>query len=136
MYLDANGTQRPFTGTDVASVPALQVTALTTASGVLQSDGSGNIFWLRNFLIQQGYKTEPATIFQDNKSTLAMLERGRSTHKTTRHINIRYFYLKSRVEEGEVVLEYMPTTDMLADLLTKPIQGEQFVRLRDSLLNW
>jgi len=43
MYLDANGTQRPFTGTDVASVPALQVTALTTASGVLQSDGSGNI---------------------------------------------------------------------------------------------
>jgi hypothetical protein len=114
----------------------LNTKSSTEAELVGASDGSGNIFWLRNFLIQQGYKTEPATIFQDNKSTLAMLERGRSTHKTTRHINIRYFYLKSRVEEGEVVLEYMPTTDMLADLLTKPIQGEQFVRLRDSLLNW
>lgn len=43
MYLDSNGTQRPFTGTDVAEVPALQVTSLTTAGGVLQSDGSGNI---------------------------------------------------------------------------------------------
>jgi hypothetical protein len=79
---------------------------------------------------------EAATIFQDNQSTLASLESGRSVNKATRHIIIRYFYLKSKVQEGEVVLEYMPTEEMIADVLTKPLQGEKFIELRDSLLNW
>jgi hypothetical protein len=79
---------------------------------------------------------EAATIFQDNKSTLAMIEKGRSGNKSTRHINIRYFYLKNKIEDGEVVLEYLPTQEMIADILTKPLQGEAFERLRDSLLNW
>ena len=79
---------------------------------------------------------EAATIFQDNQSTLALLEKGYSNNKRTRHINIRYFYLKSKVDDGEVVLEYMPTDEMIADILTKPLQGEKFIQLRDSLLNW
>jgi hypothetical protein len=79
---------------------------------------------------------EAATIFQDNQSTLALLEKGYSTNKRTRHINIRYFYLKNKVEEGEVVLEYKPTDEMIADVLTKPLQGEKFIELRDALLNW
>jgi hypothetical protein len=65
-----------------------------------------------------------------------MLEKGYSTDKSTRHINIRYFYLKSKVEAGEVVLEYKHTDEMIADLLTKPLQGEKFVNMRNSLLNW
>ena len=79
---------------------------------------------------------EPAVIYQDNQSTLALLEKGYSNNKRTRHINIRYFYLKSKVDDGEVVLEYMPTDEMIADIPTKPLQGEKFIELRDSLLNW
>ena len=40
------------------------------------------------------------------------------------------------MESGELELEYLPTDDMLADLLTKPLQGEKFRCLRDELLNW
>jgi hypothetical protein len=114
----------------------LNTKSSTEAELVGVSDGSNNILWLRNFLIEQGYRMEAATIYQDNQSTLALLEKGYSNNKRTRHINIRYFYLKSKVDDGEVVLEYMPTDEMIADVLTKPLQGEKFIELRDALLNW
>jgi hypothetical protein len=41
-----------------------------------------------------------------------------------------------RVNSNEISIEYMPTGEMLADILTKPLQGELFRRLRDRLLNW
>ena len=52
----------------------------------------------------------------------------------TRHINVRYFFTKDQVESGELVIEYLPTEEMLADLLTKPLQGALFRRLRNQLL--
>ena len=76
----------------------LNTKSSTEAELVGLSDGSNNILWLRNFLIEQGCKVGPAKIFQDNKSTLALISRGRSTHKSTRHINIRYFYVKDKVD--------------------------------------
>ena len=68
-------------------------------------------------------------------STMALVEKGRSTSERTRHINIRYFFVKDRVDSGEVRIEYCPTEDMLADLLTKPLQGDLFTRLRNLLLS-
>ena len=44
--------------------------------------------------------------------------------------------MKDRVESGEVELEYLKTTEMVADLMTKPLQGELFRKLRRVLLNW
>ena len=90
---------------------------------------------IRDFLIGQGYSIGAATIYQDNMSTMALAKNGRSNSDRTRHINIRYFFVKDRVEQGDVKIEYMPTGDMVADVLTKPLQGSLFARLRDLLLN-
>jgi hypothetical protein len=46
---------------------------------------------------------------------------------------IRYFFVSDKVEGKEI--EYIPTDSMLAGILTKPLQGDQFRRLRDELLN-
>ena len=99
------------------------------------SDGLSEVIWARNFLLGQGVRLEPAVVYQDNQSSMALISKGRSTSSRTKHINIRYFFVKDRVESGEVVIKYAPTEDMLADLLTKPLQGELFRKLRHSLLN-
>jgi hypothetical protein len=68
-------------------------------------------------------------------STIAMADKGRSTSERTRHINVSYFFTKDKVDSGELMIEYLPTGDMVADLLTKPLQGALFRRLRNLLLN-
>ena len=68
-------------------------------------------------------------------STIAMLKNGRPTSDRTRHINIRFFFVCDRRAAGEINVEYKPTKEMLADILTKPLQGELFVQLRNELLN-
>jgi hypothetical protein len=93
--------------------------------------------WQLNFMIGQGYvDIKPLILFQDNTSTIAMMLKGKSTSKRTRHINIRYFFVKDRIEvTKEVEVQYLPTDEMVADILTKPLQGEKFRYLRKKLLN-
>ena len=74
-------------------------------------------------------------IAQDNKSTLAMISNGRSTGPTSRHINIRFFWLNDRFASGEISMRYIPTADMTADLLTKHMEGSSFYKHRNTMLN-
>ena len=67
-------------------------------------------------------------------STIRMAENGSSASRRTRHINVRYFFIKERIDSGEIRVSYLPTEEMIADLLTKPIQGKLFAKLRDRLL--
>ena len=54
----------------------------------------------------------------------------------SRHINIRYFFVKDRVDKGELVIQYCPTLDMLADYFTKPLQGSLFRKFREIIMGW
>ena len=111
------------------------VKSSTEAEFVTLSDSSGEIIWTRNFLIGQGIQIGPVETFQDNKSTIILAERGKNHSPRTKHIAVRYFFIKDRIEAGDLRLKYLPTAEMIADILTKPLQGEQFRTLRDKLLN-
>jgi len=99
------------------------------------SDVLPQVIWTRDFLLGQGYTIDAATLFQDNKSTIILANRGSSNSERTRHVAIRYFFIKDRIASGEICVEYLPTDQMLADILTKPLQGQLFRRLRKELLN-
>jgi hypothetical protein len=49
---------------------------------------------------------------------------------------VRYFFLTDHIAAKEVTLEYLTTADIVADLLTKPLQEENFGRLQQVLFNW
>jgi hypothetical protein len=86
--------------------------------------------------IAQGYDVPPATIMQDNMSTINLAQNGMSTSDKTRHISIIYFFVKDRISNGEVRIKHLGTDRMIADILTKPLLGETFERLRDLLLGY
>lgn len=100
------------------------------------ADGLPMVLWTRNFLISQGYDVGIANTYQDNKSTIILAEKGNPASSRTRHINIRYFFVKDRMEKKEVKISYLPTERMIADFYTKPLQGSLFVQLRNYILGY
>jgi hypothetical protein len=108
----------------------------TEAELISLSDGCSQIIWSRDFLIGQGYDVSAATVYQDNMSTISMVKAGKPTSDRSRHINVRYFFIKDRVDSGEIAIQYLPTDEMTADILTKPLVGEKFRKLKAKLLNW
>ena len=94
------------------------------------------ILWTNYFLAAQGYNLNKCVVYQDNKSAILLEENGRaSSSKRTRHINIRYYFVTDRANCGEIKLQHCPTTEMLGDYFTKPLQGALFTKFRDRILN-
>jgi hypothetical protein len=107
----------------------------TEAELVGLSDSLTPVIWLRNFLGALGYTMEASIVHQDNKSTIILSEKGRSTSQRTRHMNIKYFYVKDRIDTKEIKIVYTATENMIADFFTKPLQGKQFYKFRDLVMN-
>jgi hypothetical protein len=105
----------------------------TEAELVAALDSANQGFFVRNFINAQGYKIGPLVIYQSS-SCMALLVAGRSSSERTRHIAIRYFWLKERIDNGEAVIEYQDSSDLFA--LTKPLQGPHFVMEIKGLTNW
>ena len=94
-----------------------------------------SILWTRYFLNHQGYKVNDNIIFQDNKSSMLLERNGKaSSGKRTKHINVRYFFITDQISKGEVRVNWCPMKDMVADFLTKPLQGASFKRFRDLIM--
>ena len=91
--------------------------------------------WLVMFLAAQGYEMMNNTVYQDNVSTIKMLKNGRnSCTGNSRHINVRYFFIKDRIDKGEFKVMYCPTRLMLADYFTKPQVGALFKEMRSVIM--
>jgi hypothetical protein len=108
----------------------------TEAELVGLSDTASQAIHLRNFIGAQGYDMGPAVIYQDNLSCMALMKRGGPSSERSRHIDIRHFWLKERVDGKEVIIEHLGTELMFANILTKPVQGAQFEKERHGLTNW
>ena len=107
----------------------------TEAELVAVHDVMPQVLWTRYFLEHQGYKTNTSTVYQDNKSAILLEENGRaSSGQRTRHINIRYFFVKDRVLSKEVKIEYCPTNEMIGDFFTKPLTGTKFIEFKKLIM--
>jgi hypothetical protein len=99
-------------------------------------DKVSDILWTRYFLEAQGYKIRTNIVYQDNMSTLSLAKNGSlSSSKRTKHIKAKYFFIKHYHNAGDLDLQYCPTEQMWADVLTKPLQGIKFRLLRSFLMN-
>ena len=87
-----------------------------------------DMLWMLHFIQEQGYKAECVKLYQDNIS--AQLLMG----KKTKHINAKFFFIKDKMDHGELQIVDCPNGEMWADVLTKPLQGMGFKRMRAELV--
>ena len=98
------------------------------------SDATSLAAYKLQFMMSLGFKLGPAQLYQDNTSTIRMAQNGKSCSDRTKHIKLRYFYIKQYLGSGEFKVTHCPTEIMAADILTKPLQGKLFREMRDRLL--
>jgi hypothetical protein len=58
-----------------------------------------------------------------------------SSKKKTKHIREKFFFIKDRIDSGDIRVVHRPTEEMWADVLTKPMQGKAFIVMRSKLTN-
>ena len=120
----------------VSSKQKLNTRSTCKSELVSTDDAATKIFWTKLFMEAQGYRIDKNILYQDNMSTILLLNNGkRSAGKRSRAINIRYFFITDQKEKGNVVIEYWCNTkDMWADPMTKPLQGSDFKHMADKLM--
>jgi hypothetical protein len=113
----------------------LNTKSSTEAELVGVSDYLPNAIWAKMFLEGQGHRVTEAWLEQDNESAIRLEKNGRaSAGPKSRHIDIRFFWVKDRIASGDISVRHCPTLQMLADFFTKPLQGNLFRKFRDVIL--
>jgi hypothetical protein len=75
---------------------------------------------------------EPIPIYCDNTSAIN-ISKNPVMHSKTKHIPIKYHFLRERVAEKNIRVEYVGTKEQVADIFTKPLPWEAFEYLRQRL---
>jgi hypothetical protein len=117
------------------SSKAQQSVALSSAEAeyVAMSAAAQEAKWLATFLGELGFPQGPITLYVDNQSAKAIAENP-IHHARTKHIDVRYHFIRDLISNGVISLQWCPTESMTADTFTKALGKEAFTRHRTTLL--
>ncbi|GJX19517.1 retrovirus-related pol polyprotein from transposon TNT 1-94 [Tanacetum coccineum] len=98
------------------------------AEYVAAAECCANILWMKSQLTDNDIIYEKVPIFCDNTSAIA-ISNNPVLHSRTKHIDIRYHFIRDHVLKGDIELHFIPTQYQLADIFTKPLDEPTFKRL-------
>jgi hypothetical protein len=105
----------------------------TEAELVALSDKMQDVIDVKEFLEAQGFQLNPPVLFQDNQSTIQIVN-SNGKDLRNKYMLVRQQLVKERWNDKDVEVKYLPTGDMIADVLTKPMQGKLFKKFKDQLM--
>lgn len=107
----------------------------TEAEYIAACEASKEAIWLRDLLQELKLAENKVTLLnQDNQSAI-FLEKNHSVKQRSKHIDIKYHFIRDLVQQGSITIRYCPTHEMTADMLTKPLSKLSFTKHRDTLMN-
>ena len=88
--------------------------------------------WLKRLLAELGFPQEFVEMNQDNAASIHLAE-GRGKFSASKHIELRHHKCREVIENGEMRMRWIPTSDMIADIMTKPLAKPTFLKLKEKL---
>lgn len=102
----------------------------TEAEYVAANMATKEIVWLRNLLNDIGCcQSYPTALFCDNQSAIRLV-RNPEFHQRTKHIDVKFHFIRTMQEDGTIRMEYIQSENQLADGLTKPLSVPKFNKFR------
>ncbi|KAE9002116.1 hypothetical protein PR003_g18342 [Phytophthora rubi] len=99
---------------------------------VAAAECSTMIKWTHNLCKELGVRRKQTVLYDDNQAAIAVIKANTGDFKV-KGIDLKYHKIRDYYEKGDFALEYCPSEEMLADILTKPLGPTQFKRLRQLL---
>ena len=96
------------------------------------SSGCAQILWMKQTLSNYNINLDTVPLKCDNKSAIC-LSKNSVLHSRSKHIDVRHHFLRDHVESKNISLEYIPTEEQMADILTKPLEQDSYTRIRRSM---
>jgi hypothetical protein len=87
---------------------------------------------MRQTLRDYGYKLSKVPLLCDNESAICMAVNP-VEHNHTKHIAIRYHFLRDHQQRGDIEIAYVSTKEQLSDIFSKPLDEKTFTKLRNEL---
>ena len=124
------GLKMPATAMDGEPMPSM-ATATCGAEYMALSLGVKELIWIYMLLKTIGIQVQkPIGVYEDNRATIKISENA-CAQKRTKHLDIRHHFLREHIENGIIKLIPIGTSEQRADIMTKILGHELFVRFRD-----
>jgi hypothetical protein len=105
----------------------------TEAEYMALTRASQHAIWLRKFFRAAGFpQTDPSLLFLDNRSALDLAYNPES-HDRSKHIDTHHHWIRDTLAADLVTLEWIPTSEMIADTLTKSLPRILFQKFADAM---
>ena len=105
----------------------------TEAEFIAASEATKEAIWLRKLWYDIGHECENPTILNmDNQSSIK-LTKHQEFHRRSKHIDVRYHFIREKVRENFIDPKYVNTHEQCADIITKALSYEKFAFLRKKL---
>lgn len=106
-------------------------TSSTEAEYISLATASTELIWINNILKDLNVIiNKPIEIFKDNQSCIYSLNKW--DQKRLKHLDVKYYFVKDLYQKGVINVLYIPSSQQKADILTKGLTAEQFVKLRST----
>lgn len=106
-------------------------TSSTEAEYVALFEASREGIWLLNLLSDFGYAKGCFTIYEDNQSCIKLANKWE--HKRLKHVDVKFNFIRELVDRKDVSIVYISSSDQIADILTKNLKYDLFVKHRFNL---
>jgi hypothetical protein len=105
----------------------------TEAEFIALAHATKEALWLRHFISEIFQPLNSAVkIYSDNQSDITITH-GNQQHARMKHFDIRLYFIRDTIDDGEIAVQYLPTEQMLADILTKGLPSPRVKILTDGL---
>ena len=104
-------------------------TSTAEAEYVAAAMATKEALWLRKLLSALGVDGGAVPMGEDNQACLALVNNPEATGRT-KHVDVAYHMVRDYVARGEVTFYFLPSVDMPADGLTKPLPAPAFILFR------
>ena len=104
----------------------------TESEFISAAEATKEAIWLNRILTELGVGELPVTLKCDNQGAIALIH-DPVFHQRTKHIDVRFFFVRDAQAESKVNISYIETENQLADIFTKALAAPRFEKLRSSL---